>query len=352
MSAIYIPGWADSLLQSNTFGQLGGMLAQKFNPEGVANRKFQQLIQNNPMILDQFANMDPAQRQAMAEGFGFKAPPSSLMNLPMGPQAKARKDEEDFVNTLSPEQKVEYQFTRRGLLPPADRDYKKKIEQIQLDKLTDDAGLSKILNAERTRAIQQIEAYRKANPEIDVGGLTTRLLNNRLAPGDAEQIQVLQQDLGPAFNTILEMGKFTAQNRMNMALRGAGVKDDMYRIAMSALESARKEYNDANDMLQSFMATNKMSQIGLDRFFEFNPGAKTQYNAILSRIKEAKTRFDSYLPAVRGFMKKEMGIDIPDIVTEPPPAPDPAVPSGFGVPADETPEQRRARLLRAARGGG
>jgi hypothetical protein len=148
------------------------------------------------------------------------------------------------------------------------------------------------------------------------------------------------------------MGKFTAQNRMNMALRGAGVRDDMYRIAMSALESARKEYNDANDMLQSFMATNKMSQIGLDRFFEFNPGAKTQYNAILSRIKEAKTRFDSYLPAVRGFMKKEMGIDIPDIVTEPPPAPDPAVPSGFGVPADETPEQRRARLLRAARGGG
>jgi TolA-binding protein len=317
------------------------MLAQKFNPEGVANRKFQQLIQNNPMILDQFANMDPAQRQAMAEGFGFKAPPASLMNLPMGPQAKARKDEEDFINSLSPEQKVEYQFTRRGLLPPADRDYKKKIEQIQLDKLTDDAGLSKILNAERTRAIQQIEAYRKANPNIDVGGLTTRLLNNRLAPGDAEQIQVLQQDLGPAFNTILEMGKFTAQNRMNMALRGAGVRDDMYRIAMSALESARKEYNDANDMLSTFVRSYPLAGTAPEMFFESNPSAKAQYDAILSRIQDAKSRFDSYLPAVRGFMKKEMGIDIPDIVTEPPPS---------AGTAGETPEQRRERLKKAARG--
>lgn len=346
MAAIYIPGWADQLIASGLPEQFGNILANKFDPEGVANRKFQQLIQNNPMILDQFANMDPAQRQAMAEGFGFKTPPSSLMNLPMGPQAKARKDEEDFINSLSPEQKVEYQFTRRGLLPPADRDYKKKIEQIQLDKLTDDAGLSKILNAERTRAIQQIEAYRKANPNIDVGGLTTRLLNNRLGPGDIEQIQVLQQDLGSAFNTILEMGKFTAQNRMNMALRGAGVRDDMYRVAMSALESARKEYNDANDMLQSFMATNKMSQIGLDRFFEINPGARVQYDAIQKRIQDAKTRFESYLPAVRGFMKKEMGIDIPDITpTEPPPA------AGVAAPTGETPEQRRERLRRAARGG-
>lgn len=337
MSAIYIPGWADSLLQSNTFGQLGGMLAQKFNPEGVANRKFQQLIQNNPMILDQFANMDPAQRQAMSESFGFKAPPASLMNLPMGPQAKARKEEEDFVNTLSPEGRTDYAYKRRGLLTPAEQDYKKQLEKINLEKITDDAGLSKLLNAEKTRAIQQIEQYRQANPEIDVGGLTTRLLNNRLAPGDAEQIQVLQQDLGPAFTTILEMGKFTAQNRMNMALRGAGVRDDMYRIAMNAVESARKEYNDANDMLQSFMATNKLTQSNLNRFFEFNPGAGQQYNAILSRIQDAKTRFDSYLPAVRGFMKKEMGIDIPDIVTEPPPAADAGAMTGM------TPEQIRKR---------
>jgi hypothetical protein len=337
MSLPYIPGWWDTISQNAQ--RFASQLPQSIEPERIAERKFRELVQNNPMILDQFANMDPAQRQAMAEGFGFKTPPSSLMNLPMGPQAKARKEEEDFVNALSPEGKTEYAYKRRGLLTPAEQDYKKQLEKIQLEKITDDVGISKILNAEKTRAIQQIEQYRKANPEIDVSGLVSRLFNNRLAPGDTEQIQVLQQDLGSAFNTILEMGKFTAQNRMSMALRGAGVKDDMYRIAMSALESARKEYNDANDMLQSFMATNKMSQIGLDRFFQVNPGAKTQYDAIQKRIQDAKTRFDSYLPAVRGFMKKEMGIDIPDIVTEPPPA---AAPAGPVTPYDpNNPLERR-----------
>lgn len=350
MSIPYIPGWWDTISQNAQ--RFASQLPQSIEPERVAEKKFRELVQNNPMILDQFANMDPQQRQMIAEGFGFKAPPASLMNLPMGPQAKARKEEEDFVAGLSPEGKTEYAYRRRGLLTPAEQDYKKQLEKIQLEKITDDAGISKILNAEKIRAIQQIEQYRQANPEIDVGGLTTRLLNNRLAPGDAEQIQVLQQDLGPAFNTILEMGKFTAQNRMNMALGGVRLQDDMYRIAMNAVESARKEYNDANDMLQSFMATNKLTQANLERFFQINPGLAQQYNAILSRIKEAKTRFDSYLPAVRGFMKKEMGINIPDIAPEPPPAAAPAGPAGFGVPANETPEQRRARLLRAARGGG
>lgn len=344
MSIPYIPGWWDTISQNAQ--RFASQLPQSIEPERVAEKKFRELVQSNPMILDQFANMDPAQRQAISESFGFKAPPATLMNLPMGPAAKARKEEEDFVAALSPEQKTEYAYKRRGLLSPAEQDYKKQLEKIQLEKLTEDVGISKILNAEKTRAIQQIEQYRKANPNIDVGGLTTRLLNNRLTPGDAEQIQVLQQDLGPAFNTILEMGKFTAQNRMNMALRGAGVKDDMYRIAMNAVESARKEYNDANDMLQAFMAANKMSQVGLDKFFEVNPGARVQYDAIQSRIRDAKARFDSYLPAVRGFMKKEMGIDIPDITTAPPPPP-----ATGGAPVGETPEQRRERLLRAARGG-
>ena len=341
MSLPYIPGWWDTISQNaQRFAQ---QLPQSIEPEGVANKRFQQLIQQNPTIMQDFANMDPAMRESMAQAMGMKAAPQSLMNLPVGPQLQARQEEQAFAEGLTPEQRTAYQFTKRGLKTPEEQDYQKQLQTLNLKKLTADVGLQEILDGERKRAIEKLNKLRTDNPNIDVRGLVNRVVSNTMRPDDVGQLQILQADMGDALKTIFDMSMLKQRTGADMMLRRGAQEDDMWRIAMGAVESARKEYNDAMKAQAQFFATNKIAQVNIEGALKANPELRPIFDEINSRLRDAKSRFEAYYPVTKTYMKK-MGIELPDLGggMEAPPSP--------SAPGTETPQQRRERLKRAAGG--
>lgn len=341
MAAIYIPGWADQLIASGLPQQFGGILANKFNPQGVANRKFQELVQQNPGIMEQLSNMPEEQRSAYFSGLGFKTPPADIMKMPAGPKLKAQQDEQAFVDKLTPELRTSYEFISRGMKSPEEQAYDTQLRALNIKKLTNDVDLQEILDGERKRAIAKINELRTKFPEIDVRGVVNRVVNNSLRPDDLPQLQVLQNDMGDALKVIMDMSTFRQKTNLEMMMRGRANEDDMWRVAMSSVESARKEYNDAMKAQQDFFRINRIAQVSPE-FLKENPELGVVYQGITQRLNEAETRFKSLYPATKKYMSR-IGVELPDLnVVTPPPA---AVP-----PGTETPEQRRARIKRAAGG--
>lgn len=356
MAAIYIPGWADQLLASGLPEQFGRILANKFNPEGVANRRFKELVQQNPMIMQQFANMPVEQRQAMAQAMGMSTTPQALMNLPESPQVAMQRRTADFLQNATPEQielmtasqlgtKTKGQLGREA----EEYDVTKRLNSLKLDSLTRDNDLQKILGEEKKRLLAELEVARKNNPNIDVQGVVNRLVQGRVSPQDMQAFQVLSADHGPMLQSLLEFEKLRQQTASGLALRRGASEDDMTRLMISATESARKAYDDAISGLNRFLAANKLVGIDLETVRKSNPEVAAQYDAFVGAAQDARRRYEMYAPIVA----KKFGIP-PDNL---PPTPGQAVPEllvqpGAASPGTETPEQRRARLLKAARGGG
>ena len=98
--AIYIPGWAEGLLQSGDLRRLGGAAVEKFAPDLVANRKLQALVQQNPMLLSQIENMTPEARAAMEQTLGFKKQ-TPLQGLPVGAELSSQMEMKDYIKNLA-----------------------------------------------------------------------------------------------------------------------------------------------------------------------------------------------------------------------------------------------------------
>lgn len=102
--AIYIPGWAEGLLQSGDLRRLGGAAVEKFAPDLVANRRLQALVQQNPALLSQIENMTPEARMAMEQTLGFKKK-TPLQSLPVGAELSSQMEMKDYIKNLTPAQR-------------------------------------------------------------------------------------------------------------------------------------------------------------------------------------------------------------------------------------------------------
>jgi hypothetical protein len=98
MSMPYLPGWWDEISKNATgFAQ---QLPQLLQPNNVAQRKLEQAIQQNPMMLEQIANMDESQRGMIAQGFGFRGQ-NPFQNIGMGAQREERNRNNESLNRVS-----------------------------------------------------------------------------------------------------------------------------------------------------------------------------------------------------------------------------------------------------------
>lgn len=359
MAAIYIPGWADQLLASGLPQQLGGILANKFNPEGVANRKFKQLVQDNPMIMQQFANMPIEQRQAMAQAMGMSTTPQSLMNLPESPQVAIQRRTSEFLQNATPEQLElmtagQLQTKTKGQLEreAEEYDFTKRMNSLKIDSMTRDNEIQKILGEEKKRLLAELETARKNHPDIDVQGLVNRLVQGKIGSQDMQAFQVLAADHGPMLQSMMDFEKLRQQTASGLALRRTDNEDNMTRLMISATESARKAYDDANSFLKQIISSSKIASVNLDKALQDDPQFKANYDAAVRAVDDAKKRYDMYAPIVA----KKFGIEMPALNTVVPGQAPPGLLTQPGAaatpPGTETPEQRRARLLKAARGGG
>ncbi len=101
--AIYIPGWAEGLLQSGDLRRLGAGLGEAIAPDRFANQRLQQLVAQNPMLLNQIENMTIEGRRAMEKTLGYRKQ-TPLQGLPEGAQLKERRRMDEALAKLTPEQ--------------------------------------------------------------------------------------------------------------------------------------------------------------------------------------------------------------------------------------------------------
>lgn len=129
MSLPYIPGWWDEISKSAT--GFASQLPQILQPDSVAQKRLQEMIQQNPMLLSQIENMTPEARMNMEQTLGFKKK-TPLQSLPVGAQLKQQMEDAKYLETLTPEQREIRQATRVGTvsLPELQR---KKTEESQKD---------------------------------------------------------------------------------------------------------------------------------------------------------------------------------------------------------------------------
>jgi hypothetical protein len=103
MTIPYLPGWWDQLAPSAT--KFVDSAQHALAPNFYANKKFEEMVQQNPLILDQLSNLNPEQRGAFAKSLGYTTPDNSpIANLPEGETLKERKLKAKAMETLSPDQ--------------------------------------------------------------------------------------------------------------------------------------------------------------------------------------------------------------------------------------------------------
>lgn len=163
--AIYIPGWAEGLLQSGDLRRLGGAAVEKFAPDLVANRKLQALVQQNPMLLSQIENMTPEARAAMEQTLGFKKQ-TPLQGLPVGAELSSQMEMKDYIKNLTPAQRELRLAAKAGTKTPEQISREDKLFQqnLQNGNLQNQILTGQVKDL--TRVQGQIDASVSAYPDL------------------------------------------------------------------------------------------------------------------------------------------------------------------------------------------
>ena len=90
MSIPYLPGWWDEINKGNAIGNLVQQLPQVIQPDNVAQRRLQTMLQQNPMLAEQMSNMDEGTRKLLEQSLGFKNQ-SPISQLPVGAERQQRE---------------------------------------------------------------------------------------------------------------------------------------------------------------------------------------------------------------------------------------------------------------------
>lgn len=189
MSLPYIPGWWDSIGQGVT--GVVKQLPQVMQPDRIAQKRLQEMVQQNPEILEQFSNMDETTRNAFVQSLGFKNQ-NPLSNVAVGSKRKLREEEEGVIASATPEQLAERRGKIGGFSTTAEI-ARRKIEEDRKDavfKMTQELSeLNKsILGSKITETARQekmIAAAQAKYPElskVDLTGAVRNMMYKGIAP--------------------------------------------------------------------------------------------------------------------------------------------------------------------------
>lgn len=204
----YIPGWWDQL-----GGQITGFVdkaQQAFAPNFYAQKKLQELIQQNPNILQDFSNMDESQRALLAQGLGFKGGQNPIAGLQEGDQLSLKKEKQNALKNLTPDQKVQrasvitgtqtQENINRGRIEDQQKDAKFNLDQ-ELGAINKEIGLGRLTDQKRADAI--LSAAQSKYPSLQ-GVDFKKVIKDELAGKiDPMLVTALQADPGAAevYNT-------------------------------------------------------------------------------------------------------------------------------------------------------
>lgn len=202
MSLPYIPGWWDEISKNAT--AFAGQLPQMIQPDRVANKKLQEMVQQNPMLLEQFSNMDEGTRNMLAQSLGFKNE-NPIAKLPVGAARKERDYQQGLRNEVmsDPASRAEALATQFGTKTPKQR----QAEDVTLEGRILDNKTGKLKLDVLEKEVARNEAIlSKAAPEL--APLARALAFGQQVPTEALQRIYADDTLNKAFQDYYKAFQF------------------------------------------------------------------------------------------------------------------------------------------------
>lgn len=343
MSLPYLPGWWDEISKNAT--GLASQLPQMIQPDRVANKRLQEMVQQNPMLLEQFGNMDEGSRNMLAQSLGFKNE-NPIAKLPVGAQRQERESVAAYNKTMTPEQRDIQMANKAGTVSQKDilrrdtvnaqQDQKFEWEQalapVELKLKNLDVGTKELLAGEQKRALDVITAARLKYPEVNMGKVVSDITKNRVDADTQGMLTVIMADegLSSALKTIIDIQQTNQKYANDFGLRRAGMQDDVTRLAISAVNGAATEFDRASRIVNKIISDAALAKIDISEALR-DPQRKAMYDEAVITRDAAKERLDIYKPTVKASFER-MGLQFPEVT--PPPV---------DTSATDTPAQRLAK---------
>lgn len=309
MSLPYIPGWWDTISQNaQRFAQA---LPQSIEPEGVANKRFQQLIQQNPAIMQDFANMDPAMRESMAQAMGMKAMPQALQNLPKGEKLQ----QQEFVASLSPDMQRRYRLGQAGLKTEGEYTTAEKAAALELQtrELSNEVAMGQLKDMKRAdKIIEDAAAMYPSLRGINFTELAKQVIrtNDQVDP---TLITAISADPGAKqlFDTAIGVQRMKYESDLRAQLAQMRSPDEKRQTSMELLRVLQLQGNSLGNQLQQMNANRKAWQETGTNFFKPYPGdqAIQQVQQQLQKNSQEVEKLYNSILSGTGMAKASTGVD-------------------------------------------
>ena len=316
MTLPYIPGWWDSISQNAT--KFVSQLPERIQPDNVANRRLQEMVRQNPDILNQLGNMDEGTRKLFEQSIGYRnqAPISAL---PVGAERQMREMKQGAMNRVmaTPEGAAEIDASLTGTLTPTQRkkDYlaikgqevgiKGAEQSIDINALNKELLTGKVKDMQRAQS--QIDAAIAKYPDLSQVNYKSivRDFVRRGQPIDPALMTASINDEGA--KSLLELGIKTElmalENEYSMRLRTA--KDP--NTSMLLLRTLTEQANQIETTQQRLLGQRQLIQSELDKDRSYtilkikaNNGDKAAQEQLVVReapLKQIDQALNTYMQA-------------------------------------------------------
>lgn len=329
-----LPGWWDEI--SGSAEPLINAFMQRMRPDAFAGQRLQQQIQQNPMLVNQIANMDDSARQAFASTMGFRNMPGAIQNMAPGQERLDREERNRMKSSFTPQDQAEYKAGLFGLKTPDERrratttenqqntrflqdqqrfDWEKELNDINIPLTKSNADVAQLINEQKKIDFERLRKFQKEYGDIDYSVVFNALLNptKKMTPVAAAMLQVVgnNPEAASAVRNMIELYQINKQ----AAMRGANAQDDYDRIALGYAKEANDNVANAMKNFNTITKNNSMSQIDITRGKQIDPqGFGANYDRALQEVIAANARAEQLHPIMRNFMKRTQNVDIGDYV--------------------------------------
>lgn len=352
MSIPYLPGWWDEISKNAT--GLVSQLPQFIQPDRVASKKLEQMLQQNPMLAEQMSNMDAGTRQLLEQSIGFrKQAPISAM--PVGAERQMREMTQGILGEVMKDPVKRQDYIKKVTGARTDTDIKKEQQelttgqqQIDINAMNAELLSGKVKDFKRTQA--SVDAALAKYP--DLSGVNYKTIVRDLIrtgkPVDPALITASIQDEGA--KALLDLGikseLMSLENEYAMRLRTA--KDP--NTSALLLRTLTEQANQIETTQQRLMMQKQAAEKSLVDDTAFKLASITAANdKDPAKRKAAQAIVDAKMAPIQEIDKAiatymQAGLDIQQRTEK--------YGEMIGLPKldkkPETPQERMARLRKAA----
>jgi hypothetical protein len=318
MALPYVPGWWDEINKNGAITNLAQQLPAIIQPDRVAGKRLEAMIQQNPELITQISNMDPTARQAMAGALGFKNyDRSGLGNIEEGQQLQDRNAMRTFLKTATPRQQEQRVARLAGVEDSTTIDQKDKSFSLGVQKTEQDIRVGK-----QDEELKAIELKEKGDLQVLADSLKVKYPAEsfnleesalRFIKGDLStpELQRITTDptLSGAFKTWIEayQERIRLQAQKDIAsLRNPQEKLLGIQFLQQGVDNALQQINAAETQIKN------MGNIPAMGIF-IKPEVRQQYESLLASRDAAKSRHTQLTAAFNSALKTEFGGKYPEV---------------------------------------